>query len=100
MKVYLSEQAEFKLLQLNDFLLEKWNVKVRNDFIDKLTKKLNQIALQPESCPQSKDFKGLFKCVVTKQTTIYYRVLFDKNQIEIVTLFDTRKNPNTLDQEI
>ena len=100
MNVYLSEQAEIKLLQLNDYLLEKWSVKVRNVFIDKLTKKINQIASQPECCPQSKDFPGLFKCVVTKQTTFYYRLLFDKNEIEIITLFDTRQNPNKLNKEI
>ena len=33
MKVFLSELAENKLLKLNNFLLEKWNLKVRNDFI-------------------------------------------------------------------
>jgi len=100
MNVYLSEQAEIKLLQLNNYLLENWNVIVRNEFIDKLTKKINQIASQPESCPKSKDFEGLFKCVVTKQTTFYYRILFDKNEIEIITLFDTRQNPDKLNQEI
>lgn len=29
MKVFLSELAENKLLKLNDFLLENWNLKVR-----------------------------------------------------------------------
>ncbi|MFV5695652.1 type II toxin-antitoxin system RelE/ParE family toxin [Flavobacterium sp. LB3P122] len=53
MKVFLSELAENKLLKLNDFLLENWNLKVRNDFIKKLTSKIEQISNQPESCPQS-----------------------------------------------
>jgi plasmid stabilization system protein ParE len=99
-KVFLSELAESKLLKLNEFLLENWNLKVRNDFIEKLTSKIEQILNQPESCPESYLFKGLFKCVVTKQTTFYYRVNFDKKEIEIITVFDTRQNPDQLEKDI
>ncbi|MDT8411388.1 MAG: type II toxin-antitoxin system RelE/ParE family toxin [Vicingaceae bacterium] len=100
MKVFLSELAEKKLLKLTDFLLENWNLKVRNDFIKKLTSKIKQVSEQPESCPQSTDFKGLFKCVVTKQTTFYYRINFDKKEIEIITVFDTRQHPDKLERDI
>ena len=72
MKVFLSEQAEIKLLQLNDYLIERWNIKVRDNFILILSEKINQIAIYPESCIESKEFSGIFKCVVTKQTTFYY----------------------------
>ena len=48
----------------------------------------------------STEFKGLFKCIVTKQTTFYYRVLSDKNEIEIITLFDTRQDPEKLRKDI
>jgi len=100
MRVFLSELAESKLLKLSDFLLENWNIKVRNDFIKKLTIKINQISEQPQSCPQSKEFKGLFKCVVTKQTTFYYRINLEKQEIEIITVFDTRQNPNRLEKDL
>ncbi len=100
MKVFLSELAENKLLILSDFLLVNWNLKVRNDFIKKLTAKIGQISDQPESCPQSSEFKGLFKCVVTKQTTFYYRINLDRKEIEIITVFDTRQNPDKLEKDI
>lgn len=100
MKVFLSELAENKLLKLNDFLLENWNLKVRNDFIKKLKSKIDQISEQPESCPQSSEFKGLFKCVITKQTTFYYRINFGRKEIEIITVFDTRQNPDKLEKDI
>ena len=100
MKVFLSELAENKLIKLNDFLLENWSLKIRNDFIEKLTSKIKQISEQPESCPQSLEFKGLYKCVVTKQTTFYYRIIFDKNEIEVITVFDTRQNPDKLQKDI
>ncbi len=66
MKVYLSELAEEKLIILSDYLLAHWNLETKDRFTKKLTNKINQISKQPESCPQSTDFKGLFKCVVTK----------------------------------
>ena len=49
MKVFLSELAERKLLKLAEYLLENWNLKTRDKFIEKLTEKIKQISLQPES---------------------------------------------------
>jgi hypothetical protein len=74
MNVYLSELAEAKLLILNDYLLIGWSVQIRDKFFDKFTRKLNLILLRPQICPQSMVYKGLYKCVVTKQTTFYYRI--------------------------
>lgn len=93
MKVFLSKLAETKLLKLSEYLLEHWNLKTRDLFILKLTEKVKQIALQPQSCPKSSEFENLYKCVVTKQTTFYYRVNLDKKEIEIITIFDSRQNP-------
>lgn len=100
MKVFLSELAEAKLLKLSKYLLETWNIKTRDKFILKLTAKIEQISLQPNSCPKSNKFKGLYKCVVTKQTTFYYRVLDQLEEIEIITIFDTRQNPDKLKKEM
>lgn len=100
MKVFLSELAENKLLKLSDYILENWNLKTRDKFIEKLTEKIKQITLQPESCPQSTDIKGLYKCVVTKQTTFYYRISTELKEIEIITIFDTRQNLSKLRRDI
>jgi plasmid stabilization system protein ParE len=100
MEVYLSELAESKLLKLSEYLLEEWNKKTRDKFIQKLTEKIDQISLQPDSCPQSSEFNGLYKCVVTKQTTFYYRINTELNEIEIITIFDTRQNPDKLHKDI
>ncbi len=99
MKVFLSKVAETKLLDLTNYLLEEWGIKVRDEFIKRLTEKINQIAGYPKSCPQSEVFTGLFKCVVSKQTTIFYRINSEKKEIEIITVFDTRQNPDELIKE-
>ena len=100
MKVFLSELAENKLLKLSEYLLENWNLKTRDKFIEKLTGRIEQLSLQPESCPKSSEFKGLYKCVVTKQTTFYYRISTELNEIEIITIFDTRQNPKKLRKDV
>lgn len=35
-----------------------------------------------------------------KTTTFYYRIIKVKNEIEIITVFDTRQNPNKLETDI
>jgi len=100
MKVFLSELAEAKLLKLSEYLLEHWNLKTRDKFIEKLSEKVEQISFQPNSCQKSSEFKGLYKCVVTKQTTFYYRISNDLKEIEIITIFDTRQHPDKLKEEI
>lgn len=100
MEVFLSDLAEYKLKKLAEFLLEEWSYKVKMEFLEKLTNKINQIADQPESCPKSMELGGIYKCVVTKQTTFYYRIHHTLNEIEIITLFDTRKDPNSLKKDM
>lgn len=100
MQVFLSQLAESKLLKLSEYLLENWNLKTRDKFISKLTEKINQISFQPDSCSKLSGFENLYKCVVTKHTTFYYRILADRKEIEIITIFDTRQNPDKLKKEI
>ncbi|MEM0517364.1 MULTISPECIES: type II toxin-antitoxin system RelE/ParE family toxin [Aequorivita] len=100
MDVYFSDIAETKLEELTTYLLSKWSYKVKKDFLLKLNKKIEQIALQPESCPFSKESGGVYKCVVTKQNTFYYRIRFELNEIEIITFFDTRQDPRKLRKQL
>lgn len=97
-KVTISKTAEKKLDKLFDYLLEKWSLKVKNEFISKLDSSIDIIRNQPEIFPKSEKGKGLRKCVVTKQTTLFYR--FNSKKISIVTFFDSRQNPKKLNKEI
>lgn len=97
-KVVISKTAEKKLDKLFEYLITEWSVKVKTDFVEKLDSSIEIIKNQPEIFPESKKGKSLRKCVITKQTTLYYR--YNSKRINIVTLFDTRQNPNKLDQEI
>lgn len=100
MEVFISELAEYKLKRLTEYLLEEWSYKVKKDFLAKLTVKIEQISEYPESCQKSKEFGGFYKCVVTKQTTFFFRVNFVRKEIEIITLFDTRQDPDKLKEQL
>lgn len=97
-KVVISKTAEKKLEKLFDYLIEKWSLKVKNEFIEKLDTSIAIIEKQPEIFPESKKNKGLRKCVITKQTTLFYR--FNTKQIYIVTVFDTRQHPKKLKKDL
>ena len=93
----LSRRASIKLEKLLTYLESEWSVKVQRDFRQKLDDKLKHLTQFPESHPQSDILKDLHRFVVTKQTTVYYK--YDKNNVIIVTLFDTRQNPKRLKKD-
>jgi plasmid stabilization system protein ParE len=97
-EIRLSKRAMNKLVILLDFLENEWSLKVKNDFILKLNKSLKHIQKFPESFPESEKINGLRKCVVTRQTTIFYK--YTDATINIVMIFDNRKNPKSLIKEM
>ena len=96
--VIISKTAEFRLEKLFEYLISTWTLKSKDKFIKKLDKSMGVIKNHPESFPESRKEKGLRKCVITKQTTLFYR--FDSEKIYVITIFDTRQNLNILWQDI
>ncbi len=97
-KIIISQIAEKKLEELFEYLLEEWSYKVKSDFIKKLDKNIKIIKDQPESFPESDKEKGLRKCVLTKQTSLYYE--YNSKEIHILTFFDTRQDPKKLKKDL
>lgn len=94
----VSKIAERKLEKLFNYLLENWSEKVKSNFIKKLDKNISLIRSQPEIFPHSEKNPDLKKCVVTKQTTLLFK--FDEKEIKILTIFDTRQNPDKLKADL
>ena len=93
-EIRLSKRAMKRLENLLVYLEEEWSTKVKHDFVRKLDKSLKQIQKLPDSYPESEKIRGLRKCVLSKQTTVFYR--YSKTSIDVVTLFDNRQNPKSL----
>ena len=90
-QVYLSERAEKNLYKIFIYLQNNWSEKVKNNFKNKLLQKIEIIKNNPYSFPSSNIKKEIRRCVITKHNTMYYRI---KNfDIEIITIQDTRQNP-------
>lgn len=97
-KVILSKRAKIKLEKLLEYLEKEWSDKIKNEFIKKLDYSIKTIQTNPEIFPKTAFVKGLHKCVVSKQNTIYYRI--KNSTIEIVTIFDTRQDPQKLQDDL
>jgi plasmid stabilization system protein ParE len=95
-KVILTKRASYRIEELFKYLEAEWSEKVKNDFIDKFENAIYQIQKYPEIAPKSDIIQNLHKYVVTKQTSIIYRI--DKKFITILTIFDNRMDPKNLNK--
>ena len=96
-EIRLSKRAMRKLDGLLVYLEKEWSTKVKHEFVLKLDKSLKQIQELPDSFPASEKVRGLRKCVVTKQTTVFYK--YSETTIDVITIFDNRQNPKSLKKE-
>jgi len=96
-EIKLSKRTMRKLDSLLVYLEEEWSTKVKHEFISKLDKSLKQIQNLPDSFPESEKIRGLRKCVLTKQTTLFYK--YSETTIDVITIFDNRQNPKSLKKE-
>ena len=86
--IIFSKNAEKSLFELFEYLEIKWSKKVKDKFISSLDKVIYLIQIESEIFPKSELNKNYHKCVLSKQTTIYYK--FNTKRVEIIALFDTR----------
>lgn len=93
-EVYLSPIAERRVEELLEYLLEKWSLRVRNSFLDKLVKSFQRVSEHPESCPEIVEITGVRRCVISKEASFFYREHL--NSIEIITIIDNRQDPNLI----
>lgn len=89
-----SSLADDDFAKLLDYLEFRWTKNVCLKFIDKLDFCVDLIQKNPNQFPYLNKQLQIRKCVVTKQNTLYYRET--NSSIEILRLYDTRQNPDTL----
>ncbi|MEO6176485.1 MAG: type II toxin-antitoxin system RelE/ParE family toxin [Flavobacterium circumlabens] len=97
-KVKFTIKAEESFEKILSYLEDKWSEKTKNDFLKISHKSISTILQHPESFPCSERNKMIRKCVVTKQTTFYY--VFNTKEIIIISVFDTRQDPNKIKKDI
>jgi plasmid stabilization system protein ParE len=91
MHVEWSPRAVSEFIDLIGYLLEEWGEDITKKFINRLQFVISNISERPELYPATGNRKNVRRCVISKQTSLYYRIRNEK--IELITLFDSRKNP-------
>ena len=75
-------------------LTARWTAKEANRFFRELEKKLQLIALNPTAFAASSYRADVRRCVVSKQTSLFYEVV--NVTVRIVSVMDNRSNPDAL----
>jgi len=94
-KLMWSDRALTDLKNIIAYLTENWTQREIRNFARRLDKRLDLISVYPNLFPRTTKRKNLRRSVLTKHTVIYYKTVH--NVVTIVTLFDPRQNPKSLE---
>ena len=92
--------SQNELNQIYDYLEENWTDREICIFSTKLEKTLILICKFPFMYQKSDQNANIRRCVLSSQTSIYYYVDTQKENITILSFFDNRQNPNKLNLEL
>ncbi len=92
--VVLTPVSEEDLEQITDYLFENWGMAVTNRFISRFEEICAMISMHPKMFPVINEKKNIRKCVLSQQNVIYYRER--QHQLEIISIFDTRRSPDKI----
>ena len=87
-----SAESDFDIIL--EYLHKNWEERVTNQFIDLTDDILAQSSINPKQVPLIHKKEKIRKCVITKHNTLFYRE--SNSQVEILRIYDTRQDPNTL----
>jgi plasmid stabilization system protein ParE len=91
-----TSEAEENLNAIFDYLERMWSEREISNFAQTLEQHLLIITKHPAAFPYYDRRKNVRRCVLSPQTSIYYREISSENKIVIITLFDNRRNPKRL----
>ena len=94
LKIIWTSESIQNLEIIINYLRTKWTEREVNNFLAKLDKAVALISTRPKLFRLTKYRSNIRKCVLTKQTTIYYSA--ESSEIKIMSLFDNRQNPDKL----
>ena len=93
-KIIWTDEAFRNLENIITYLEKFWTEKEIRKFARLLDKQLILIKKNPSLYPYSKKSDDIRKSVLTKQITLYYRII--ETEIYLISLFDSRQDPYKL----
>jgi len=89
-------EAKRNLDSIFDYLEIVWTEREIGNFAQLLEENLQLISNNPSLFPYYDGEINVRRCVMSPQTTIYYREKKHDHKVVIITLFDNRQNPENL----
>lgn len=95
--VFWTDYAKASLQLTMDFLEIKWGNQLKEELIDLIDARINQVVLNPNIAPflEGTEYKRL---LIHKHLTVFYTII--SNGIKIILVWDNRQNPYTLVEEL
>jgi len=84
--------AESSYQAILDFVLEQWSIEIIIRLDDDIKAILNQLERQFFIGSPIHGNKHLRKCVISKQTSLIYRIIPKTKTVELITFVDNRSN--------
>ena len=91
-KIYWTDNALSELKETFEYLEKNWTKKELKNLSSEIERTSKLISDNPSLFPLSNK-KNIRKAVIKKLNTVYYRVKNNEN-IEIISFFSNRRNPN------
>lgn len=93
-EIVITPRAQVEIEAIFEYLELKWNEKIKKKFANKINTIINLILENPELFPVSNVNKKIRKAVISKQSTLFYH--FNNKHIVVLSIFDSRQNPNKI----
>lgn len=93
-EIRYSPRANSEYEEIIDYVFQKFGSVVALKVYLHFEDIIDQISINPLLFPYSNNTKNLRRCVVSPQTTLYYR--FNGKYVELVSFRGNRMNPETI----
>ena len=95
-EIILTPLAKSNIDSIVNYLISDWSVKVANHFLFRLEKVFALLSESPEIYGIVNKNKGIRRSIVTKHNTLYF--IETSENIKVLSVFDSRQNPDKLNK--
>ena len=97
-QIVISPEAKEDIENILNYLSENWNSNIVQELLQKLNTFYFIVSINPRLFGYHNKAKKIRKYLLSRHNIIYYRI--HKNEVQIITVFDTRQNPTKLRKKI
>jgi hypothetical protein len=94
-QVNWTEDAEITFASNIKYLQNDWNDVVIDNFLYRVDEVIEKISANPKQYILYKKRKAIYRCVVTEQIVLYYKIL-DNLTIDLLVFWNVYQNPKRL----